>query len=64
MRARSGLEMELAAGCTRGGPANYPLAERIERLAKEMGRALAKGEYEQVVELAEEQEKLLEALMI
>ena len=64
MRARSGLGMEPAAECTRDSTANYTLAERIEGLAVEMGRALAEGEYERVVQLAEEQEKLLEAIMI
>ncbi len=64
MGARSGLGIEPAAGCMWGGPANCTLAERIEGLAVEMGRALAEGEYERVVQLAEEQEKLLEAIMI
>ncbi|MCK4547563.1 MAG: hypothetical protein KAW17_09000 [Candidatus Eisenbacteria sp.] len=39
------------------------LIDRIGGLVREMDAALANGEYDRVVRLAEEQEKLLEALM-
>ena len=46
-----------------GLPVRAGLAERIEVLDGDMGAALARGDYEQAVHLAEEQERLLEALM-
>lgn len=64
MKALSRPTTEPEAECAEGEPANCELAERIEWLKEEMDAALAEGEYERVVQLAEEQEKLLEALMI
>jgi len=64
MKARWRLRTEPEAWTAVREPANYGLAVRIEGLGEEMDAALADGEYDRAVRLAEEQEKLLEALMI
>jgi hypothetical protein len=64
MKARSNLTTAPTVERIDHSLHKYALAERIEGLHVEMDAALAEGEYERVVRLAEEQEKLLEALMM
>jgi uncharacterized membrane protein YqjE len=64
MEARSKPKTQPAVMCEGERPSKSRLVRRIGGLVREMDVALAKGEYDRVVQLAEEQERLLEALMI
>jgi hypothetical protein len=64
MEAQSRYRTLPSVQCEGGRPTGRSLVERIGGLVREMDVALARGEYDRVVQLAEEQEQLLEALMI
>ena len=63
MSARTGPVVIPLAGGPIEPKMRYVMARRIEGLEDEMDLALAEGQYERVVQLAEETEQLLEAMM-